>query len=228
MVVDIDNKRGWYSWHLDLFASPDDISGKTTCSVRLPITNVLGPDGWDHIRQRLRNHYGSLHRALHTARIASKIVPGIRAIAEATRDLIWLDREPDRRSREDFSPGDHSAVFLLLHDQESYRVILDAVRDVLPLFDKESYTHRQIHLWLTAFEAHVLAAYPSFAALPRNTAEFPGVRITFNAPVLKTKRGLLVSAALDMISMLSGAGAPSNQGIRTDSTVAATELEPDH
>ncbi len=61
-----------------------------------------------------------------------------------------------------------------------------------------------------AFEAHVLAAYPSFAALPRNAAEFPGVRITFDAPVLKAKRGLLVSAALDMISMLSSAGVPSN------------------
>jgi hypothetical protein len=210
VVVDIDKKKGWYSWHLDLFASTDDISDKTTCSVRLPLSNALDPDGWARIRKRLRDHYDSLRNALHTARIASKIVPGIRAIAEATRDLIWLDREPERSSREEFLPSDHSAVFLLIHDQESYRAILDTVRSVLPLFELDTYTSRQIQLWLTAFQSHVLAAYPSFEALPRNAAEFPGVRITFNAPVLKAKRGLLVSAALDMITMLSGAGEPSN------------------
>lgn len=63
VVVDIANKRGWYSWHLDLFASSGDITGKQTCSVRLPIRNTLDAEGWARIRERLRDHYLTLHRA---------------------------------------------------------------------------------------------------------------------------------------------------------------------
>jgi hypothetical protein len=100
VIVDIENKREWYAWHLDLFESLDEISSQATCSVRIPTSNALTFDGWNNIRERLKRHYESLDRALRTARIASNIARGIRAIAEATRDLVWLDsrtRAPECR-----------------------------------------------------------------------------------------------------------------------------------
>jgi hypothetical protein len=45
-------------------------------------------------------------------------------------------------------------------------------------------------------------AYPAFAEFPR-TDDYAGVKIAFNAPVLKIKREMLIAAALDMIAMLT-------------------------
>jgi Domain of unknown function (DUF4365) len=213
VVVDSDRRTAWYSWHLDLFASPSDIFGKTTCTVKLPLSNVLDAAGWLRIRERLAKHYGALRDALRTAHMASRVVPSIRAIASAARDLVWLDHERDRPKREDFAADDHDAVFLLIHDQCCYRDIMGAVRASLELFQSGSYTHSQVALWLRAFEANVLSAYPDFAAFP-TTNDFAGVQITFNAPVLKSTRGILIGAALDLIVMLSD-GSPPGPSDRT-------------
>jgi hypothetical protein len=208
VVVDAHKRRAWYSWHLDLFDSPSALSGKRTCSVRLPVTNQLDDTGWPAIRDRVRRHYSRLQDALHTARVASAILPAIGQLATATRDLIWLDREPDRRNKEDFSPDDHESLFLLLHDQTCYRNILAAVTRIRPLIHRDSDFHKQVTLWIAAFEAHVAVAYPDFASFPK-TDDFAGLRIVFDAKAIKPKRSLLESATLDMIAMLSY-GNPQN------------------
>lgn len=208
VVVDITNKRGWFSWHIDMFTAPTEISGKKTCSITVPLANLLDANGWLSIGQRLQKHYGGLRNALHTARMASKIVPSIRAIASAARDLLWLDREPDRPRREDFLPEDHAAVFLLIHDQCCYRDIIDSVRKCQSLFPVDSYTFKQLSLWLVAFEAHVSAAYPAFHAF-RKTDNYAGMQLMVNASLLKPKREILLAATLDVIAMLLD-GSPEN------------------
>jgi len=208
VVVDNQTKRGWFSWHLDLFTSPTEISGKKTCSITVPLVNLLNADGWLSIGQRLRRHYGGLQNALHTARMASKIVPSIRTIASAARDLLWLNREPNRPRREDFSPEDHDAVFLLIHDQCCYRGILDSVRKCQSLFSVDGYTYKQLSVWLVAFEAHASEAYPTFHTF-REAANYAGVQVVFNAPMLKPKREILLSATLDVIALLSGGSSDS-------------------
>lgn len=202
VVVDIKTKRAWYAWHLDLFNSPSEISGKDTCSIRIPTTNSLDSSGWLRIRERLIRHYNGLQAAIHTAQAASKLVPAIHAIATAARDLVWLDGEPDRPTKEDFSSEDHEAIFLLIHDQCSYRDILKSVRSIHPIFRNESDIYKQIQLWLFAFESHVVTAYPDFLTFPE-TDDFAGLRITFDAQSIRPKRRLLMAAALEMISMLS-------------------------
>lgn len=202
IVVDIRNKRGWFSWHLDLFKSPSELSGKKTCSVRIPVENELDSTGWDNIRERLRRHYDGLQNALHTANMAYKIVPAIGSLAMASRDLVWLNNEPDRPNREDFSSDDPRSVFLLVHDQCCYRDILATLNRVIPLFTPGSDLHKQLTFWTKAFQAHVLEAYPTFETF-RRAEDVRGQAIKFHARALKPKRQILIAATLDVISMLS-------------------------
>lgn len=76
------------------------------------------------------------------------------------------------------------------------------MRSIHPIFRNESDIYKQIQLWLFAFESHVVTAYPDFLTFLK-TGDFAGLHITFDAQSIRTKRRLLMAAALEMISMLS-------------------------
>jgi hypothetical protein len=82
-----------------------------------------------------------------------------------------------------------------------------AVRRLSDQLSPAGYMRLHMSLWLGAFEAHVSTSYPNFTEFPADN-NFGGIQIVFNAPVLKATRGVLISAALDLVVMLSGGVVP--------------------
>ncbi len=92
VVVDTNNKRAWYAWHLDIFENPDDVfkSEQETFSIHIPKERLLDERGWDDIRLRLKKHFRSLIDAINSADMASKLLPITNTFARVASDLQKL------------------------------------------------------------------------------------------------------------------------------------------
>ncbi|MGB8952606.1 MAG: DUF4365 domain-containing protein [Candidatus Aminicenantales bacterium] len=204
IAVDIGYGRAWYSWHLDLFASPAEVisCASQTLSIRIPVQNVLDAKGWDAIKDSLKRHYGNLRAALDAARSAARLIPTVEALAVAVQNLVALDHAPNQPNAADLLRRDHDALFFVLHEQCQYRDALAAVRSLHSLLASGSDAHKEIGAWLAAFEAHACMAYPKLRELPAGY-EFAGIEVTFAAEALPLVRRQQIEAALHMISFLS-------------------------
>lgn len=96
VAVDLSREVAWYTWHLDLFESPENLpkAASKTVTIRIPTHNTLGPEAWDDIRSRLRAHYRSIFDVMARSESYVWIVASVSVISNALRNLVKLSEKP--------------------------------------------------------------------------------------------------------------------------------------
>jgi hypothetical protein len=201
VAVDIANRAGWYAWHLDLFASPDELLGAEaeTITIRIPQTNRLDDSGWGSIRTDLLRHFKALQRALLTDAVAPHLLATVYNIARIVGNLIRLGSAAPPEP-----PITQSEGITLLIEQIELRDLIHAVRSLLQRITDRSDAHKQIEFWLTSFEELATAAHPSLRSLPPHGDRIPlDLELAVAPKRLREARPRLILAAVDLIRLLT-------------------------
>lgn len=194
-------RTGWYTWHLDLFDSPEELfeeKGKTL-TIRIPEENKLNDKGWQSIRTDLFQHFKELQRALSTDAIAPHVFRTVYQVSRLTGNLMRLATtappEPPITQDEGMS---------MLIEQMQLRDLIDEVRSFLDRLPKESEAHKQIEFWLTAFVELAETATPLLRKLPPKGHDIPAdLELAFAPKLLAKTRPKIVLAGVDLIRLLT-------------------------
>jgi len=202
VAVDIVAHQAWYAWHLDLFESPAEVfqSKQQTITIRIPKHNCLNKAGWDDIRRRLKEHFGSLLDAINEANLASRLLPAINTLARNVGNLVKLSKTPSPASSALMTEYEGMSLFI---EQIEHRSVLSVVRALLEHVRPDSGAAHHIRAWLDVYEATALTAYPRLNALPAHGPYGPDLEIAFAPKQVLETRGRLIDAGLDMIQLLT-------------------------
>ena len=205
VAVDIAAHQAWYAWHLDLFESPAAVfqSTQQTITIRIPEGNSLNKAGWDDIRHRLKEHFGSLLDAINEANLASRLLPAINTLARNVGNLIRLSKTPPPESCALMTKHEGMSLFIEQIEQIEHRSVLSVVRALLEHVRPDSGAAHHIRAWIDVYEATALTAYPRLNTLPAHDPYGPDLEIAFAPKKVLETRDRLINAGLDMIQLLT-------------------------
>ena len=201
VAVNIDNRAGWYAWHLDLFNSPREVFGvdTKTVTIRIPQKNQLNDIGWQSIRTDLRRHFRALQRALSTDAVAPQLLATVHNISQILGNLIRLGSSAPPEP-----PLTQSEGMSLLIEQLELRDLIHSVRSLLSRIASGSDASKQIEFWLSSFEEVANAAHPSLRMLPTKGHDIPAdLELAFAPQELPQTRPRLILAAVDLVRLLT-------------------------
>lgn len=214
VAVDIIGRRAWYAWHLDLFESPAAVFHSTqhTVTIRIPERNELNEAGWEDIRHRLKEHFGSLLDAISEANSSSRLLPAINTLARNVSNLLKLSKTPPPTR----SPMTKQEGLSILIEQLEHRSVLSVVRTLLEHVRPDSRAGHHMRAWIDAYEATVLTAHPRLKALPEHGPYSPELEIAFAPKQVVETRHRLIEAGLDMIMLLTAQQKATNNDETSD------------
>lgn len=225
VAVDIVARRAWYAWHLDLFESPAAVFQSTqhTVTIRIPERNQLNEVGWEDIRHRLKQHFGSLLDVINEANSSSRLLPAVNTLARNVSNLLKLSKTPPPPNT--VSMTEHEGMSLFI-EQLEHRSILSVVRSLLKHVRPDSDAGHHIRAWIDAYEATVLTAHPRLNALPDHGPYGPELEIAFAPKQVLETRHRLIEAGLDMIMLLTARHKAENGDKANDLTGNASDGSP--
>ena len=217
--VDINNRIGWYAWHLDLFDSPEALfkTNAGTITIRIPQTNRLDASGWDQVRKDVFDHFNSLGRALSNDTIMPHLLETVFQLSRIAGNLIRLGS-----SAPPAPPLTQSEGMSILIEQMELRDLIRAVRKFLEKISGHSEVHKQIASWLTSFEDIAMKVHPSIEMLPPPGHDIPAdLQLAFSPKHLAEARPRLILAGVDLIRILTSPTPHAPQSRDSASTPAA-------
>lgn len=201
VAVDITKRTAWYTWHLDLFDTPEELFGpKTkTLTLRIPQKNQLDNAGWHSIRTDLQNHVEALQRAVFSDTVSCRLLAAINNITRITGNLLRIGAN----GLSEFPLTSEEEMTLII-EQVELRDLIWTVQALLQRIVEDSDAHKQITFWLSSFEEIAIEAYPRLQALPPKGQNIPaGFEFAVTPKRLLEARPLLVLAAVDLVKLLT-------------------------
>jgi hypothetical protein len=225
VAVDMIGRRAWYAWHLDLFESPATVfrSTERTVTIRIPEQNELNEAGWQDIRHRLKEHFGSLLDAISEANSSSRLLPAVNTLARNVSNLLKLSKTPPPASTATMTEQEGLSILI---EQLEHRSVLSVVRTLLEHVPPDSRAGHHMRAWIDAYEATVLTAHPHLNALPDHGPYSPELEIAFAPKQVVETRHHLIEAGLDMIMLLTARQKAANNDETSDRVRGAADGSP--
>ena len=217
VAIDEGSKAAYFGWHDDIVDNPAQTlsSNRATLTVRLRLADTLSHQGWESIRNRLRDHYAAIARALHQSEVAGFLVPVLHDLATSIKYLVYAHSArfwDENKSKEEREQAEKLLMVLEVRTHQDVVVTLNKLVEKLADFPV---IHDTLADFLARYKADVSTFVRGFADLP--TELDPDWKVLVTPETMKIARPVIIDALLDTMRLLSQpAKADENASDATD------------
>ncbi|WP_411133431.1 DUF4365 domain-containing protein [Streptomyces sp. C10] len=207
MVVAYDHGRGrgYYRWHNEFYEELSRIQSETkprTISLNIPTRSPLVESAWEDVRQALLWHHRNLRASLRAARDAESLLPTIRELAAAVRQLNSIDHQQiPQVQRTQEQEG-----LLVLIEMIQHRNVVKATSRLLNEMDRGTDGADRLQAWIDEYRASVTSVFRTFDQFPEGDEIPSDFEFLYAPSLVPVVRPRLMEAALELIMLLTPGG----------------------
>jgi len=206
VAVDVEQEKAWYSWHLDLFASPKEIQKyKNDVTIHIPIEKRLNKEAWNNIRIQLFEHYRSIQEVLNNHKSYMWLMALVSVVTTASRNLVKLSQ-----SEVPNAPLSEEDGITLLIEQQQHQNILAVANKFMRSLGEDSSVKKQLSFWKESYSSMLVAMFPLINIDAVEVCNRIAEELAVNLKFLGKFRNEVIFPGFDLVAVLSGY--PSKRG----------------